>query len=42
MNFTDFMSKLLKVKIDNASYVGISSVGVFFSKLFRFNEMGCN
>ena len=28
--------------MDNACYISVSSFGVFFSNLFRFNdEMGC-
>ena len=39
--FSDFMFFLPKVYIDNACYICVSSVGVFFSNLFRFNEIGC-
>ena len=35
------MFNLLKVCIDNVFYVSVSSVGLFFSNLFRFNEIGC-
>ena len=35
------MFNLPKVYIDNACYISVSSVGVFFSNLVRFNEMGC-
>ena len=38
---SDFMFDLPKVYMDNACYINVSSVGVFFSNLFRFNEMGC-
>ena len=41
IKYSDFMFNLLKVCIDNVFYVNVSSVGVFFSNLFRFNEMGC-
>ena len=39
---SDFMFNLPKVYMymDNACYINVSSVGVFFSNLFRFNEMG--
>ena len=39
--FSDFIFNLPKAYIDNACYISVSSVGVFFSNLFRFNEMGC-
>ena len=35
------MFNLPNVYIDNACYVSFSSNGVFFSNLFRFNEMDC-
>ena len=38
---SDFMFNLPKVYIENACYISVSSVGVFFSNLFRFNEIGC-
>ena len=41
IKYSDFMFNLPKVYIDDAYYVSVSSVGVFFSNLFRFNEMGC-
>ena len=41
IKYSDFMFNLLKVCIDNVFYVNVSSVGVFFSTLFWFNEMGC-
>ena len=41
IKYSDFVFNLLKVCIDNVNYVSDSSVGVFFSSLFRFNEMGC-
>ena len=41
IKYSDFMFNLLKVGIDNVFYVNVSSVGVFFSNLFWFNEMGC-
>ena len=34
---SDFVFNLLKVCIENVFYVKVSSVGVFFSNLFRFN-----
>ena len=34
------MFNLPKVYIDNACYISVSSVGVFFSNSFRINEMG--
>ena len=41
MKCSDFMFNLPKVYMDNACYINVSSVGKFFSNLFRFNEMGC-
>ena len=41
VNFLKFMLNLPKVYIDNACYISVSSVGVFFSNSFRFNEVGC-
>ena len=41
IKYSDLVFNLLKVCIDNGCYVSVSSVGVFFSNLFRFNEMGC-
>ena len=41
IKYSDFMFNLLKVCIDNVFYVNVSSVAVFFSNLFWFNEMGC-
>ena len=41
IKYSDFIFNLLKVCIDNVFYVNVSSVGVFFSNLFWFNEMGC-
>ena len=41
IKFSYFVFNFLKVCIDNVFYVNVSSVGVFFSNLFRFNEMGC-
>ena len=41
IKYSDFMFNLPKVYIDNACYASVSSVGVFFSNLFRFSEMGC-
>ena len=41
IKYFDFVYNLLKICIDNVIYVSVSSVGVFFSNLFRFNEMGC-
>ena len=41
IKYSEFVFNLLKVCIDNVFYVNVSSVGVFFSSLFRFNEMGC-
>ena len=41
IKYSDFVFNLLKVCIDNVFYVNVSSVGVFFSNLFKFNEMGC-
>ena len=38
IKYSNSCSILAKVYIDNVS---ISSVGVFFSNLFRFNEKGC-
>ena len=37
---SDFMFNLPKVYMDNACYINVSSVGVFFSICFRFNETG--
>ena len=37
IKYSDFVFNLLKVCIDNVFYVKVSSVGVFFSNLFRFN-----
>ena len=41
IKYSDFMFNLPKVYIDNACYVSVYSVGVFFSNILRFNEMGC-
>ena len=41
IKYSDFVFNLLKVCLDNDFYVNVSSVGEFFSNLFRFNEMGC-
>ena len=41
IKYSDFVFNLLKVCIDNVSYGSVSSVGLFFSNLFRFIEMGC-
>ena len=41
IKYSDFVFNLLKVCIDNVFYVNVSSVGVFFLYLFRFNETGC-
>ena len=40
IKYSDFIFNLPKVYIDNACYVSVFSVDVFFSILFRFNEMG--
>ena len=37
IKYSDFVFSLLKVCIDNVFYVNVSSVGVLFSNLFRFN-----
>ena len=37
IKYFDAMLNLPNVYIDNACYVSVSSVGVFFSNLFRFN-----
>ena len=39
---SDFRFNLPKVQTHNTYYVGVFSIGVTFSNLFRFNEMGCN
>ena len=41
IEYPDFMFNLPKIYINNSCYVSVSSVGVFFSNIFRFNEMGC-
>ena len=41
IKYSDFVLNLLKVCKDNVFYVSISSVGVFFSNLFRLYEMVC-
>ena len=41
IKYPDFMFSSPKVYIANACYISVSSVGVFFSNLSRFNEMGC-
>ena len=38
MKYSDFVFNLLKACIDNVYYVNVSSVGVFFSNLFRFKD----
>ena len=40
IKYSNFVYNLLKC-IDSVFYVSVSCVGVFFSNLFRFNEMGC-
>ena len=37
IKYSDFVFNLLKVCIDNVFYVKVSSVGVFFSNVFKFN-----
>ena len=37
----DFMFNLPKVYMENACYISVSSVGVFFSNLYMFNKVGC-
>ena len=41
IKYSEFVFNLLKVCIYNIYYVNVSSVGVFYSDLFRFNEIGC-
>ena len=41
-NCSDFRFNLTKVTIHNTCHVIVFPVGVFFSNLFMFNEIGCN
>ena len=42
IKYSDFVFNLLKVCIENVFYVNVSSVGVLFSNVFRFDEMACS
>ena len=39
---SDFRFNLTKVKIHNTYHAIATPVGLFFSNIFRFNEIGCN